>query len=134
MERGAWFNNGDRPYRFRQHTGDEYLSLLGPNGANTFASDSAVNYWHSFNSMDQRDNVRLRTISLGFDVPDRYSSALGLGQTAMTFAANNIMWWDHCHCNDPNSNWAGADSFGDNGSFLTDPSPRTFRLMLRTRL
>jgi TonB-dependent SusC/RagA subfamily outer membrane receptor len=133
MERGAWFNNGDRPYRFRQHTGDEYLSLLGPGGANTFASDSAVNYWHTFNSIDQRDNVRLRTISLSFDLPDRYSSAVGFGRTALTFSANNVMWWDHCHCNDPNSNWAGADSFGDGGAFLTDPSPRTFRLVVRTR-
>ena len=30
MERGAWFNNGDYPYRFRQHTGDDFLKLLGP--------------------------------------------------------------------------------------------------------
>ena len=133
MERGAWFNNGDRPYRFRQHTGDEFLSLLGPGGANTFSSDSAVNYWHTFNAIDQRDNVRLRTVSLGFDLPDRYSSAFGFGRTALTFSANNIMWWDHCHCNDPNSNWAGADSFGNGGAFLTDPSPRTFRMMIRTR-
>jgi TonB-dependent SusC/RagA subfamily outer membrane receptor len=133
MERGAWFSNGDRPYRFRQHTGDEFLSLLGPNGANTFSSDSSVNYWHSFNSYDQRDNVRLRTVSLGFDVPDRYANALRFGRTTMLLSANNIMWWDHCHCNDPNSNWAGADSFGDNGAFLTDPSPRTFRMTVRTR-
>lgn len=133
MERGAWFNNGDRPYRFRQHTGDEYLSLLGPNGANTFASDSAVNYWHTFNSYDQRDNVRLRTVSLGFEIPDRYASAVRFGRTFMVLSADNIMWWDHCHCNDPNSNWAGADSFGDNGAFLTDPAPRTFRFTVRTR-
>jgi TonB-dependent SusC/RagA subfamily outer membrane receptor len=134
MERGAWFNNGDRPYRFRQHTGDEFLSLLGPGGANTAASDSAVSYWRTFNDIQQRDNVRLRTISLSIDVPDRYSSALGFGRTGVTFAANNIMWWDHCHCNDPNSNWAGADPFGNNNSFLTDPSPRTFRMMIRTKL
>lgn len=133
MARGAWFDNGDRPYRFRQHTGDEYLSLLGPGGANTFASDSAVNYWHTFNSFDSRDNVRLRTISMGIDVPDRYSTMLGLGQTVVVFAANNIMWWDHCHCNDPDSNWDGANSFATNSSFLTDPSPRTFRMTLRTR-
>ena len=134
LERGAWFNNGDRPYRFRQHTGDEYLSLLGPGGADTFASDSAVNYWRSFNSIDKRDNVRLRTVSLGLDVPDRYASRFGLGRTALTLSANNIMWWDHCHCNDPNSNWAGADSFGNGGAFLTDPAPRMFRMTVRTRI
>ncbi len=133
MERGAWFDNGDRPYRFRQHTGDEFLTLLGPGGANTAASDSAVAYWHQFSDTEQRDNVRLRTISIGLDVPEAFSSRIGFGRTAVTFAANNVMWWDHCHCNDPNSNWAGADSFGSNGSFLTDPSPRTYRLMIRTR-
>lgn len=133
MERGAWFNNGDYPYRFRQHTGDDFLKLLGPNGANTFSSDSAVNYWHTFDAFDKRDNVRLRSISLGFDIPDRYASAVRFGRTSMVLSANNLMWWDHCRCNDPNSNWAGADSFGNNGAFLTDPSPRTFRMTVRTR-
>ncbi len=133
MSRGAWFNNGDYPYRFRQHTGDDYLALLGPGGANTFASDSAVNYWHTFSAFDSRNTVRLRTISLGIDVPDRYSTAVGFGRTTMVLAANNIMWWDHCRCNDPDSNWDGANSFATNTSFLTDPSPRTFRMTIRTR-
>jgi TonB-dependent SusC/RagA subfamily outer membrane receptor len=133
MERGAWFSNGDRPYRFRQHTGDEFLALLGPGGANTAASDSAVVYWQKFNSIDKRDNVRLRTISLGIDIPEQYSSRLNLGRSTLTLSANNVMWWDDCHCNDPNSNWAGASSFGNNGGFLTDPSPRTFRALLRTK-
>ncbi|HTE47772.1 MAG TPA: TonB-dependent receptor [Gemmatimonadaceae bacterium] len=133
MERGAWFDNGDRPYRFRQHTGDEFLALLGPNGANTFSSDSAVNYWHTFSSFDQRDNVRLRSVSLAFDVPDAYAKYVRFGKTSVVLSGNNLMWWDHCHCNDPNSNWAGADPFGNNGAFLTDPSPRTFRMTVRTR-
>ena len=133
MERGAWFNNADLPYRFRQNTGDEFLALLGPGGVNTAASDSAVAYWRTFTDIERRDNVRLRTISLGIEVPDRYSSRLGFGRTAVTFAANNIMWWDNCRCNDPNSNWAGASSFGNNTGFLTDPSPRTFRMLVRTR-
>jgi TonB-dependent starch-binding outer membrane protein SusC len=132
MERGAWFNNGDYPYRFRQHTGDDFLKLLGPGGANTFSSDSAVNYWHTFDAFDKRDNVRLRTISLGFDVPDRFAQAVRFGHTTMLLSAENVMWWDHCRCNDPNSNWAGADSFGNNGAFLTDPSPRLFRLSIRS--
>jgi TonB-dependent SusC/RagA subfamily outer membrane receptor len=133
MERGAWFENGDYPYRFRQHTGDDFLRLLGPNGANTFASDSAVSYWHTFDAFDKRDNVRLRTVSLAFDVPDGVSQYARLGRTSLMLSAENIMWWDNCHCNDPNSNWAGADSFGNNSAFLTDPSPRLFRMTLRTR-
>ena len=133
MERGAWFNNGDYPYRFRQHTGDDFLRLLGPNGADTFASDSAVNYWHTFDAFNKRDNVRLRTVSLAFDVPQRYAQYVRFGRTSVMLSAENIMWWDNCHCNDPNSNWAGADSFGNNGAFLTDPSPRLFRMSIRTR-
>jgi TonB-dependent SusC/RagA subfamily outer membrane receptor len=132
-ERGAWFRATDNNYRFRNHTGDPFLALLGPGGANTAASDSAVAWYTQFTDIQQRDNVRLRTISLAFDLPDRYSSAVGVGRTAITVSANNVMWWDHCHCNDPNSTWGGADSFGTNESVLTDPSPRTYRLMIRTR-
>ncbi|MEO5740234.1 MAG: TonB-dependent receptor [Vicinamibacterales bacterium] len=132
-EHGAWMRATDNNYRFRNHTGDAFLKLLGPGGANTAASDSAVQWYTQFIDVQPRENVRLRTISLGIDVPDRYSSAFGLRRTAITFSANNVMWWDHCHCNDPNSTWGGADSFGINESVYTDPSPRLFRMMIRTR-
>ena len=133
MERGAWFRASDNNYRFRNHTGDSFLAMLGPGGANTAASDSAVKWYTQFIDVQQRDNVRLRTITLGYDVPDRLSAAAGFSHTTITVAANNVMWWDHCHCNDPNSTWGGASSFGTNESVLTDPSPRTYRLMIRTR-
>jgi hypothetical protein len=133
-EHGAWFRATDNNYRFRNHTGDSFLKLLGPGGANTAASDSAVAFYTQFIDVEPRENVRLRTISLGIDVPNRYSTALRLGRTGITLSASNLMWWDHCHCNDPNSTWGGADSFGTNESVLTDPSPRLFRIMIRTRL
>jgi TonB-dependent SusC/RagA subfamily outer membrane receptor len=133
-EHGAWFRATDNNYRYRNHTGDSFLKLLGPGGANTAASDSAVAFYTQFIDVEPRENVRLRTISLGIDVPSRYSTALRLGRTGVTLSASNVMWWDHCHCNDPNSTWGGADSFGTNESVLTDPSPRLFRLMIRTRL
>ena len=132
-EHGAWFRATDNNYRFRNHTGDPFLKLLGPGGANTAASDSAVAFYTQFIDVQPRENVRLRTISLGIDVPSKYSSMARLGRTAITLSASNIMWWDHCHCNDPNSTWGGADSFGTNESVLTDPSPRQFRMMIRTR-
>ena len=80
MERGAILSNSDRPYRFRQHTGDEFLSLLGPNGANTAASDSVIKYWALFDDPEKRDNVRLRQLSLTYDLPVAMSSRLGLRQ------------------------------------------------------
>lgn len=132
-EHGAWFRATDNNYRYRNHTGDPFLKLLGPNGANTPASDSAVAFYTQFIDVQPRENVRLRTISLGIDVPSRYSTAVRLGRTGVTLSASNVMWWDHCHCNDPNSTWGGADSFGTNESVLTDPSPRLYRMMIRTR-
>jgi TonB-dependent starch-binding outer membrane protein SusC len=132
-ERGAWFRATDNNYRYRNHTGDAFLSLLGPNGANTAASDSVVAFYTQFTDVQKRDNVRLRTVSVGYDVPARLASRVGLGRTTVSLAANNVMWWDDCHCTDPNSTWGGADSFGVNESVLTDPSPRTFRLLVATR-
>jgi TonB-dependent starch-binding outer membrane protein SusC len=131
-ERGAWFKATDNNYRYWNHTGDAFLSLLGPNGENTAASDSVEAYYTKFMDVESRNNVRLRTISIGYDVPLRLASRLGFGRTIVSLAANNVMWWDHCHCTDPNSTWGGADSFGVNESVLTDPSPRTFRLTIGT--
>jgi TonB-dependent SusC/RagA subfamily outer membrane receptor len=133
LERGAVFRATDNNYRYWNHTGDAFLKLLGPNGQNTAASDSVEAFYTQFMDVESRDNVRLRTISLGYDVPARLASRFGLGRTVVTAAANNVMWWDHCHCTDPNSTWGGADSFGVNESVLTDPSPRTFRLTVGTR-
>jgi hypothetical protein len=133
LERGAFFIATDNNYRFRNHTGDAFLKLLGPGGANTVASDSAVAWYTKFQDIESRDNVRLRTISLMIDVPQAYSNMVRFGRTSVIFSANNIMWWDHCHCTDPNSTWGGASSFGTYESVLTDPSPRTYRMVVRTR-
>jgi hypothetical protein len=43
------------------------------------------------------------------------------------------MWWDHCHCVDPNMNYAGGDAFTINSGFLAQPSPRQVRLTVNTR-
>ena len=51
----------------------------------------------------------------------------------MSLAGQNLMWWDDCNCVDPNMNWAGADSFTINGGFLAQPSPRQYRVQIRTR-
>ncbi len=131
--RGAKFNNADRPYRFREHTGDEYLKLLGPGGADTPAADSAVALWSRFTDIESRDNVELREISLAWSVPRSLSAFAKLGETTVTFSVHNVMWWDHCACQDPYTNWAGADAFGVSTAFLTDPAPRLFRLTIRSR-
>lgn len=133
MERGAWFGNGDRAYRIRQGGSDEYLSALGPNGERTFKADSIKQWASILNYNDKRDNVRLREISLAWNIPERLSSMLGAGRSSLTISGQNLMWWDDCNCVDPNMNWAGASSFTFNSGFLMQPAPRVFRLQIRTR-
>lgn len=133
MERGAYFGNGDRPYRIRQGGSDEYLSALGPNGERTFRSDSIYQWAGILSHFDKRDNVRIREVSLTWQVPERISSLFKTGRTSVSFAGQNLMWWDDCNCVDPNMNWAGADSFTIGSGFLAQPSPRQYRLQIRTR-
>ena len=130
MERGAMFGNGDRAYRVRQGGSDEYLWYLDP--SSSFKADSVAQYWSILNANDSRDNVRLREISLTYSVPERFPARFGLGRTQLTVSGQNVMWWDHCHCVDPNQAWAGADAFTV-GGFLSQPSPRTYRVAVRTR-
>jgi hypothetical protein len=133
MERGAWFGNGDRPYRIRQGGSDEYLSALGPNGERTFRADSIFQWSSILSHNDKRDNVRIREVSLTWQVPANISSIFKTGRTTVSLAGQNLMWWDDCNCVDPNMNWAGADSFTIGSGFLAQPSPRQYRLQIRTR-
>lgn len=133
LERGAFFGNGDRPYRIRQGGADEYLAALGPGGERTFKADSIKQYASILNYIDKRDNVRLREVSVSWNAPPRYASMFGFGATSLTLSGQNIMWWDNCHCVDPNMNWAGASSFTFNNGFLMQPAPRIYRFQVRTR-
>jgi len=133
MERGAIMSNSDRPYRFRQHTGDEFLSLLGPKGENTAASDSVIKYWALFDDPEKRDNVRLRQISLTYQVPATMSSRLGLGNTTVSAAAQNVKIWANCHCQDPDFATSTGSDFATALAFLADPAPHQFRFTVRSR-
>jgi TonB-dependent SusC/RagA subfamily outer membrane receptor len=132
-ERGAWFSNGDRPYRVRQQAGDEYLSTLDAEGNPTFSTDSLVALWSSVDDIQKRDNVRLREISLVYQLPETLTGRVGFGRSTLTLSAQNVQWWDDCHCVDPNMNWEGAASFNQGSGFLADPAPRQFRASIRTR-
>jgi hypothetical protein len=133
MERGAFFSNGDRPYRVRQGGSDEYLQFLNPDGTTTFKADSVASWWATQDAIEKRDNVRLREISLTWSMPEYLSNRLGLGRTSMTASGLNLMWWDDCHCVDPNMVYNAGESFGITSGFLAQPSPRQFRVSFRTR-
>jgi TonB-dependent SusC/RagA subfamily outer membrane receptor len=133
MEKGAFFANSDRPYRIRQGGADEYLSALGPNGERTFKADSIKQYASILNYVDKRDNIRLRELSVSWNVPANLSGQFGAGATSLTLTGQNVWWWDDCNCVDPNMNQGGASSFAFNSGFLMQPSPRVFRMQIRTR-
>jgi TonB-dependent starch-binding outer membrane protein SusC len=132
-ERGAILSNSDRPYRFRQHTGDEFLSLLGANGANTAASDSVIKYWALFDDPEKRDNVRLRQLALTYEIPTVWSSRFNLGHTTFTASAQNVKIWANCHCQDPDFATNVGSDFGGALGFLADPAPHSFRFAIRSR-
>ena len=133
MERGAFFSNGDRPYRVRQGGSDEYLQFLNADGSTTFKADSVASWWATQDATEKRDNVRIREISLSWSLPEHLSSRFGFGRTAITVAGQNLMWWDDCHCVDPNMVYNAGESFGLTSGFLAQPSPRQFRVSVRTR-
>jgi hypothetical protein len=133
MERGAFFSNGDRPYRVRQGGSDEYLQFLNADGTTTFKADSVASWWALQDAIEKRDNVRLREISLSWSLPEHLSGRFGFGRTAITVAGQNLMWWDDCHCVDPNMVYNAGESFGLTSGFLAQPSPRQFRVSVRTR-
>ena len=132
-ERGAVFGNGDRAYRIREGGSDEYLSALGPGGVSTFKSDSIAQFASILNYNDSRNSVRLREVSLAWVIPARLTAAAGLGSSSLTLSGQNLWWWDHCNCTDPNMNWAGASAFGFNNGFLQQPAARLFRFSVKTR-
>jgi TonB-dependent SusC/RagA subfamily outer membrane receptor len=146
-ESGAFFGNGDRPYRVRFRTGDEYLGLLDysqcpttggqitcENEADirTFQSDSLFDYMNLFSTFDNRNHWRLRELTLTYTMPEGLTSRIGIGRTVMTLAAKNVHWWDDCNCMDPNMNYQGGSSFGVSSGFLAQPQARQFLLSVRT--
>jgi hypothetical protein len=142
-EDGAYFGNSDRPYRARFRTGDEYLSLLdyskcGSDGKcvesqmRTFQSDSLFDYMNRFSTEDAREHWRLREVTLTYSLPDGLTSRFGLGRTTLTVAGKNLMWWDDCHCMDPNMTYLGGRDDGESAGFLAQPQPRQFLLSVRT--
>jgi hypothetical protein len=132
MERGAWFNNGDRPYRIRQGAGDEFLATLTPDGQRTVRTDSLVNYHSLVGDFQKRYHVRIREVSLSYMVPDGLMGGFGFGRTTLTFSGQNLMWWDDCKCTDPNMQYAPGDAGNNFSCFLAMPQPRRFLASLRT--
>jgi TonB-dependent SusC/RagA subfamily outer membrane receptor len=142
-ESGAWFDNGGLNYQNDFRTGDQYLGLLDYSKCRadgrcvetemrTFQSDSLFDYANRLGDWDKRDNIRIREISLSYNVAQSLSGKLGLGASTITFSAKNLTWWDDCRCMDPNMNWQGGEDFAQGSGFLAMPAARQFLLSFRT--
>jgi TonB-dependent starch-binding outer membrane protein SusC len=156
LERGAFFNNSDRPYRANNRSGPDYLSALAEAGSpdcvtswptgeqgprfvdtgkkwcDTVKSDSIYQMWRVVSPQDSRDNIRIRELSVGYQVPEWISSKVGVSGTQITLAAQNVQWWDNCHCMDPNMNYLGGSDLSVASGFLGQPQARMFKLSVRT--
>jgi hypothetical protein len=64
-------------------------------------------------------------------MPTGFSNRLGLDRTVLTLSGQNLMWWDDCHCMDPDMNYLGGDTGGQSG-FLAQPQSRKFLFSVRT--
>jgi TonB-dependent SusC/RagA subfamily outer membrane receptor len=145
-EKGAFFSNSDRPYRIRFRTGDEYLETLDYSRCRsdgtcvetemrTAKSDSLFNYYNLVSAEDERDNIRIREVSIIYSMPQSLTSRLGLGNTTLTLSGQNLQWWDDCNCLDPNMTYLGGSDAGLGDlaqGFLAMPAPRMFKLSVRT--
>jgi len=137
MQSGSTFSNSDRPYRMRQGGGDEYLRLFdfdnrdsNGNPTPTVQSDSLLDYFTLASNYDSRDNVRIREVSVSYNVPLSFTNMLGLSRTTLTLSGQNLYWWDDCNCLDPDMNYLGG-SVSQSG-FLAMPQSRKFLFSIRT--
>jgi TonB-dependent starch-binding outer membrane protein SusC len=136
-DRGAVFNNGDRPFAIRQNAGDELLGLYDfenrdakGNPTRTAAADSLANYFTLSGAYDSRDEIRIRELSVSYTVPDGISNRVGLGRTLVTLSGQNLHWWDSSNSMDPAMVYSGGSSFNYSG-FLAMPQARKFLLSIR---
>ena len=137
VQKGSVFSNSDRPYRARQGGGDEFLGLfdyenrdVNGNPTPTFASDSLANYFTLTSNYDSRDHIRLREVSVSYNIPLSFTSNLGLSRTTLTLSGQNLHWWDDSNSLDPDMTYMGGSD--RQSGFLAMPQSRKFLFSIRT--
>jgi TonB-dependent starch-binding outer membrane protein SusC len=117
-------------------TGDMYLSLLErPHGGETFASDSLWDYavqggYNIFNYPG--DFIRIRELSVGYDLPDRFAGMLGANRMSIRLSGRNLRSWSKFPGMDPEVGYNGAYSVGRGLDWNSTPMPRLYMLTVRT--
>lgn len=75
--------------------------------------------------MQDADFVKLREISVTYDVSPRYASKIGAAALSFTIAGRNLVTWTSYKGLDPELNEAGQNNF-TTADFLTQPPVRTW--------
>jgi len=117
-------------------TGDMYLDLLErPHGGTTAASDSLWDYTvaggeNIFNY--EADFLRIREISLGYDLPHQLVTALGADRASIRLSGRNLWHWTKWPGMDPEVGYYGGHHVGRGLDWNSTPVPRQFMLSVRT--
>ncbi len=95
-------------------------------------TDPMENYAISSRFVEDGSFIRLQTVSLGYKVPTKFSSRLGVKNASLGFSAQNLVTWGSYTGYDPEVSSGGSLSAGvDNGSF---PKSRFYNLSLNIKL
>jgi TonB-dependent starch-binding outer membrane protein SusC len=117
-------------------TGDMYLELVErPHGGSTPAADSLWDYTVAggYNIFNYRgDFVRIRELSVGYDIPSQWVQALGADRASVRFSARNLWHWSKFPGMDPEVGYYGAEHVGRGMDWNSTPLPRHFMFTLRT--
>lgn len=131
---GHYVANLTRQFQTQGRTGDAYLALVeAPDGTPTPAADSLVNYVNTMRQssfISKADFVKLRELSVSYQVPGRFVERFGLGSLTLRLAGRNLATWTDYDGVDPEVNWSGADNFLA-AEFYTIPPARRLSLAVR---
>ncbi|MDH5804222.1 MAG: SusC/RagA family TonB-linked outer membrane protein, partial [Gemmatimonadota bacterium] len=79
--------------------------------------------------IEDADFAKLRTVSVKFNLPNEWTSMLGVNGASLTFAGQNLITWTGYTGADPEINWAGQANAA-RAEFLTMPIGRRFTTTL----
>jgi TonB-dependent starch-binding outer membrane protein SusC len=75
--------------------------------------------------------VKLREVSLAYNVPDAFASRLGMGSLTLEVAGRNLLTFTDYTGYDPETNMFGTSTVARGTDFANYPNPRTFSFGLR---
>ena len=106
-------------------TGDRADEALVKSEAAAFGTEAPFIY--------DADYIKLRTVTLRFQLPQRWLAGIGLRQASLSLTGENLATWTAYQGTDPEVNVAGSDQFG-RSQFIGLPAGRRFITSLQIGL